>query len=88
MLLVLNLAQGGVYKSKYLIALEISYILNLILLAAATMLVKLTRGSQQYVVYISTSVALLVFAATLICHVTSRVKDCIKKDQLAMELIH
>ena len=79
LLIVLNLAQGGVYKNKYLTALEISYILNLTLLAAATTLVKQSGGDQQYVVYISTSAALLVFTATLVYHATLQVKDCIKK---------
>ena len=85
LLIVLNLAQGGVYKSKYLTALEISYILNLILLAAATTLVKQGGGSQQYVVYISTSAALFIFAATLVYHATLRVKDCIKNRKVFNE---
>ena len=67
-LIVLNLAQGGVYKSKYLTTLVISYMLNLILLAAATTLVRQSGGTQQYVVFISTSAALLVFAITLVYH--------------------
>ena len=85
LLIVLNLAQGGVYKSKYLTALEISYIFNLIMLAAATTLVRQRGGNQQYVVYISTSAALLVFAITLVYHATLRIKDCIKKHKAADE---
>ena len=85
LLIVLNLAQGGVYKNKYLTALEISYILNLILLAAATTLVKQSGGNQQYVVYISTSAALLMFAATLVFHATLRVKGCIRKPKAVDE---
>ena len=79
LLIVLNLAQGGVYKSKCLTALEIFYVLNLILLAAATTLVRQSGGNQQYVVYVSTSAALLVFAVTLVYHATLRIKNCIKK---------
>ena len=85
LLIVLNLAQGGVYKNNYLTALEISYIFNLILLAAATTLVRQRGGNQQYVVYISTSAALLVFAITLVYHATLRIKDCIKKHKAADE---
>lgn len=85
LLIVLNLAQGGVYKSKYLTTLEISYMLNLILLAAATTLVRQSGGTQQYVMFISTSAALLVFAITLVYHAILRVKNCIKKHKAINE---
>ena len=79
LLIVLNLAQGGVYKSRYLTALEISYILNLLLLAAATTLAKQRGVNQQYTVYISTTAALLVFSGTLVYHAFVQIKDCIKR---------
>ena len=79
LLIVVNLAQGGVYKSKYLTALEISYILNLMYLAAATTLAKQREANQQYTVYISTTAALLVFGGILVYHAFVQIKYCIKR---------
>ena len=59
--------------------------LNLILLAAATTLVRQSGGTQQYVVFISTSAALLDFAITLVYHAILRVKNCIKKHKAVNE---
>ena len=71
MLLVLfNLGQGGVYNRTFLTILELSYIVNLGLLAAATALVRQIDGKQRAaVVYTSTAVALATFAGTLVYHV-------------------
>ena len=47
---------GMVYKSWYLNALELSFILNLSILAAATYHVKLSGGSQAAVAYTSVGI--------------------------------
>ena len=57
---------GGVYKNWRLDALEGSFVLNLIILVAATYYAKLAEGSQLVVGYISVSVALATFIGILI----------------------
>ena len=57
---------GGVYRNWRLDALEGSFVLNLIILVAATYYVKLAEGSQLVVGYISVSVALATFIGILI----------------------
>ena len=52
-------AGGGVYKKWYLNIVEISFLLNLTVLAAATYHVKLAGGNQAAVFYLSVSVAFL-----------------------------
>ena len=57
---------GVVYRSSHLNALEVSFILNLGLLAVATIYVKLSGGSQAAVVYTSVGIAFLTFMGN--CH--------------------
>ena len=81
-LLLLNLGQGGVYKQTFLTYLEISYILNLGLLAAATALVRQINGKQRpSVIYTSTAIAMVTFVATLLYHVKTQVEklSCIQR---------
>ena len=69
LLILLNLGQGGVYKQIALTALEISYIINLGLLAASTALVRQLNGKQGVaVIYTSCTVALVTFIGTLVYH--------------------
>ena len=73
-LILLNLGQGGVYKKNLLTALELSYIVNLGLLAAATALVRQIYGRpRRSVIYTSSTVALVTFAGTLVCHMKKQV---------------
>ena len=70
LLILINLGQGGVYKEITLTVLEISYIVNLGLLAAATALVRQINGKQRAaVIYTSCAVALVTFIGTLVYHV-------------------
>ena len=69
LLVSFNLGQGGVYRRVPLTLLEISYIVNLGLLAAATALVRQIDGNQRpAVIYTSTAVALATFVGTLVYH--------------------
>ena len=52
---------GGVYKNWCLDALEGSFALNLIILAAATYYIKLTEGNELAVGYTSVVVAFVAF---------------------------
>ena len=66
---------GGMYKKWYLNALESSFILNLVLLSAATYQVKLAGGNQAAVFYTSVSIAFATFIGIIIYHVCQRVMD-------------
>lgn len=68
-LILLNLGQGGVYKKTSLTILEISYIVNLGLLTAATALVRQIDDKQRpSVIYTSIAIAVMTFAGTLVYH--------------------
>ena len=69
---------GRVYKSWYLNALEVSFILNLGILAAATYHVKQSGGSQAAVVYTSVGVAFLTFVGIITYHIYIRIKSNIQ----------
>ena len=69
LLILINLGQGGVYKQIALTVLEISYIVNLGLLAASTALVRQINGKQRVaVIYTSCAAALVTLIATLVYH--------------------
>ena len=65
---------GGVYRNWCVDALESSFMLNLIILAAATYHVEHSGGNQLAVWYTSVSIALLSFIAILAYHIFQRVK--------------
>ena len=70
LLILINLGQGGVYKQIALTILEISYTVNLGLLAASTALVRQINGKQGVaVIYTSCAVALVTFTGTLVYHI-------------------
>ena len=66
---------GGMYKKWYLNTLESSFILNLVLLAAATYHVRLAGGDQAAVVYSSVSVAFITYIAIIFYHVYQQVME-------------
>ena len=66
---------GGMYKKWYLNALESSFILNLVMLAAATYHERLTGGNQAAVIYLSLSVAFATFNGIITYHVCQRVTE-------------
>ena len=84
-LLVISLATFGVfvwftlsamvYKSWNLNALEVSFILNLGILAVATYYVKLSGGIQAAVAYTSVGIAFLTFVGIVIYHIYIRIKS-------------
>ena len=65
---------GGVYRNWCVDALESSFMLNLIVLAAATYHVKYSGGNQDAVWYTSVSIALSSFIVILAYHIFQRVK--------------
>ena len=66
---------GMVYKSWHLNAIEVSFILNLGILAAATYYVKVSGGSQAAVAYISVGIAFLTFVGVVTHHLYMRIKS-------------
>ena len=65
---------GRVYKSWYLNALELSFLLNLGMLTAATYHVRLVSGDQATLAYISVVVAFLTFVGIITYHINLRMK--------------
>ena len=65
---------GGVYKNWCLDALEGSFMLNLIILAAATYHVKVSKGNQLAVGYISVSITLGTLIVILFYHIFQQVR--------------
>ena len=71
---MLNLGQGGVYKKNILTVLELSYIVNLALLAIAAALARQINGKPgKPVIYTSCAVALVTFIGTLVYHVKEQI---------------
>ena len=62
---------GGVYKNWCLDALEGSFALNLIILAAVTSYVDHSQGNQRAVGYTSVSIALTTFIGILVFHLAN-----------------
>jgi hypothetical protein len=73
-LILLNLGQGGVYDKNVLTALELSYIVNLALLAASAALARQVYGkSGRPAIYTSCAVAMVTFIGTLVYHMKVQV---------------
>ena len=68
-------SSGMVYINWYLNALELSFILNLGILAAATIYVILSGGSQAAVAYSSVGIAFLTFVGIVTYHIYLRIKS-------------
>ena len=66
---------GMVYKSWYLNALELSFILNLGILAVATYHVKLSGGNQAAVACTSVGIAFLTFVGIITYHISLQIKS-------------
>ena len=65
---------GMVYKSWCLNALELSFILNLGILAVTTIYVKVSGGSQAAVAYTSVGIAFLTFVGIVTYHIYLQIK--------------
>ena len=79
---------GVVYKSWYLNALEVSFILNLGVLAVATYHVSHSGGSQAAVVYASVGIAFLTFLGVVTYHLYMRIKLKVQYIQRGVWLQH
>ena len=77
-----------VYKSWYLNALELSSILNLGMLAAATYHVNQSGGSQAAVAYTSVGIAFLTFVGIVTYHIYIRTKSKVQYIQRGYRLLH
>ena len=79
---------GSVYKSWYLNALDLSFILNLGILAVATNYVLQSGGSQAHVAYTSVGIAFLTFVVIVIYHIYVRIKSKMQYIQRGNRLHH
>ena len=79
---------GMVYKCWWLNVLELSFILNLGLLAVATYHVKLSGGSQAAVAYTSVGIAFLTFVGIVTYHIYVRIKSKVQYIQRGYQLLH
>ena len=77
-----------VYRSWYLNALEVSFILNLGILAVATYHVKLSGESQAAVTYTSVGIAFLTFVGIVTYHIHIRIKSKVQYIQRGYQLLH
>ena len=77
---------GMVYKSWYLNALELSFILNLGILSAATYHVNQSGGSQAAVAYTSVGIAFLTFVGIVSHHIFWRIKSKMQYIQRGRQL--
>ena len=75
---VMFVLSGMVYKSWYLNALELSFILNLGILAVATYHMDQSGGSQAAVAYTSVGIAFLTFVGIVIYHIYIQIKSKVK----------
>ena len=75
LLALLVLIGGNIYVNWYLQILDISFIVNTGVFAAATLYLRHTGGSQAALVYTSVGIALVTFAGIIIYHVTMQLKD-------------
>ena len=79
---------GVVYKSWCLNAIEVSFILNLGVLAVATYHVNQSGGSQAAVAYTSVGIAFLTFVGIVIYHIYIRIKSKVKYIRRGNRLQH
>ena len=78
---------GMVYKSWWLNTLELSFILNLGILAVATYHVKQSGGSQAAVAYTSVGIAFLTFVGIVTYHIYIRIKSKVQYIQRGYQLL-
>ena len=78
---------GMVYVSWCLNALELSFILNLGILAAATYHVNQSGGSQAAVGYTSVGIAFLTFVGIVVYHTFLRIKSRVQYTQRGRQLL-
>ena len=78
---------GGIYKNWYLDVLEGSFALNLIILAAATYHVTLTRGNQLAVGYSSIAITFLTFIGILVYQLANVtcISQCLRMKYAALK---
>ena len=79
---------GMAYKSWCLNVLELSFILNLGILAVATYHVRLSGGSQAAVAYTSVGIAFLTFVKIVTYHIYIRIKSKVQYIQRGYQLLH
>ena len=73
-LITFAFATAGIYRNRYFGILEVSFFLNLVLLATATNHIQAAGGNQAAVTLISLSVAFTTFAGIVIYHIFLQIR--------------
>ena len=73
--MVYALLGNRIYKTWYLNTLELSFIVNLCILALATIYIRSTGGNQNAVTYTSVSIAFATFVGIVIYHSVQQIKQ-------------
>ena len=79
------LLKGEIYKNWYLGALEMSFLLNLVVLAAATYHVRVTGGDQAGATFTLLSVAFITFVGCVVFHIYLQVRKTDMWKKMAKE---
>ena len=74
LLIIYALLGNRIYKTWYLNVLELSFIVNLCILAVATLYIRSTGGNQNAVTFTSVSVAFATFVGIVIYHSAQQIK--------------
>ena len=76
-LALLSRFTGRIYRSEswYLDALDVSFLLNIGIVASATLYVRATGGDQTILTYTSVSIAFLIFIGVLVYHTCMQIRD-------------
>ena len=74
LLIIYALLGNRIYKTWYLNVLELSFIVNLCILAVATLYIRSTGGNQSAVTFTSVSVAFATFVGIVIYHSAQQIK--------------
>ena len=74
-LITLAFIMGVVYKNWYLGVLDVSFLLNLVILAAATYHVKVSGGSQAAVTFTLLSIVFMSFVGIILFHIFLQIRN-------------
>ena len=74
-IIAIGFVSEKIYKKWYLRALEVSFMVNLGILASATYHVRITGGNQAAVAYISIGIAFTTFIGIILYHIFLQMRD-------------
>ena len=85
-LITFAFATAGIYRNRYFGILEVSFFLNLVLLATATNYIQAAGGNQAAVTLTSLSVAFTTFAGIVIYHTILQIRGTKMRERVASQV--